>query len=584
MSAPFRLRGYSVEELIGTGSSGEVWRARVTSSGEPVALKRLTVRDAAQAQAAQDEAALLCALDHPHLVRLHALVPAAGSAVLVLDLADGGSLAGLLATRGRLTPGEVITAVAPVAAALAYLHDQGVVHGDVSPANVLFTTAGVPLLADVGVARLTGDDREVASTPAYVDPGVAGGCVPGPRSDVFMLGAVALHALTGRPVWDGESAEQSLALAASGRLEHVRRRLDDAAVPEPMARVVARALELDPHRRGTAADLALDLRHSGEPVAVELGAGRERAPAPVRGPRHAARPAADRCPPAPATPATPATPWTDPARPEFERPSAVPGGTGLAPPTRLVGPRPRPVIPRPQARRGRRRALLIALVGTALALLATAGAVWASTGGAPRGHPDPARSASPSAHSPATSSPPGSSPPGSRAPSTSRPAGRAPGSRPPGRSRARSAAPSVAGVAWPASGSDATWGRVLAQLDDLRRQAFATRDASLLARMYASPALQRADAALLWRIVPAGCSLTGVRTRYTAVHAVTTAVKATVTATATLPASRLRCAGHDRGRAAGVGPITLRIELVPVAGAARIVTQRRAPPSQTPVR
>ena len=168
------------------------WRSNASSCATPT-----------QARRADAEAALLTALDHPHLVRLHAVVPADGASVLVLDLAEGGSLAELLAARGRLAPGEVITAVAPVAAGLAYLHDQGVVHGDVSSANILFTPGGSPLLADVGVARLTGDDRDAASTPAYVDPAVAAGCVPGPPSDVFMLAAVALHALTGAPLWHG---------------------------------------------------------------------------------------------------------------------------------------------------------------------------------------------------------------------------------------------------------------------------------------------------------------------------------------------------------------------------------------------
>src|SRR5438309_584724 len=94
----------------------------------------------------------------PHGKRSPGTTPPDG-AVLVLDLADGGSLAELLAVRGRLTPGEVITAVSPVAAAVAYLHAAEIVHGDVSPANILFTPGGVPLLADLGVARLTGDER-----------------------------------------------------------------------------------------------------------------------------------------------------------------------------------------------------------------------------------------------------------------------------------------------------------------------------------------------------------------------------------------------------------------------------------------
>jgi serine/threonine protein kinase len=135
MSQPWKLHGYVVERLLGTGGSGEVWRARVAATGEPVALKRLTQIDSRQLRRIHSEAALLSALEHPNLIRLHAVVEDGDTYVLVLDLADGGSLADLLTTRACLTPGEVVTAVAPVAAALAYAHGQGVVHGDVSAAN-----------------------------------------------------------------------------------------------------------------------------------------------------------------------------------------------------------------------------------------------------------------------------------------------------------------------------------------------------------------------------------------------------------------------------------------------------------------
>ncbi|GAB2460844.1 protein kinase domain-containing protein [Jatrophihabitans fulvus] len=276
----FRLRGYEVERLLGRGASGEVWRARATASGHAVALKRLSLEPGsdveAQARRARAEAAVLTVLDHPNLVRLHDVVRADDAVVLVLDLADGGSLADLLRARGRLSPGEVITAIAPVAAALAYVHRQGVVHGDISPANVLFTPGGVALLADLGTARLLGDDIDAESTPAYVDPAVALGGVPAPPSDVFMLGAVALHALTGRPPWTGRDAEAALAAARLGRLEGVADAIVAAGAPPDMAAVVAGALAVQPWRRCSAADLALDLRHSGTPVAVELSAGRPR--------------------------------------------------------------------------------------------------------------------------------------------------------------------------------------------------------------------------------------------------------------------------------------------------------------------
>ena len=173
------------------------------AAAPPVAVKVLVAGDP-ERQAR--EAALLGALDHPHLVRLLEVVhqPRRGGAprvALVLDLLAGGSLAALLARRGRLRPGEVVTAIAPVAAALAHAHAHGVVHGDLSPGNIVFTAEGRPVLTDLGVARVLGETSAGEVTPAYVDPTVARGGAPGPASDVFGVAAAAFHALTGdRPV------------------------------------------------------------------------------------------------------------------------------------------------------------------------------------------------------------------------------------------------------------------------------------------------------------------------------------------------------------------------------------------------
>ena len=262
--------GYTLTALIGRGGSGEVWRAVPRGGGEPVAVKLLVVGDP-EAQAR--EAALLGALDHPHLVRLHEVVhqPRRGGpprVALVLDLLPGGSLADLLARRGRLRPGEVVTAIAPVAAALAHVHGQGVTHGDLSPGNVVFTEEGRPVLTDLGVARVLGEEARGRVTPAYVDPVVARGGAPGPSSDVFGLAAAAFHALTGVAPWNGAAPGDVLGVAASGELPDLAELAPEA--PAELRAVVARGLAADPHRRGSAAAFALDLRHACRPEPVRL--------------------------------------------------------------------------------------------------------------------------------------------------------------------------------------------------------------------------------------------------------------------------------------------------------------------------
>jgi hypothetical protein len=262
--------GYRLEELLGRGGSGEVWRAVPRAGGAPVAVKVLAAGDA-ERQAR--EAALLGELDHPHLVRLREVVhqPRRGArprVALVLDLLPGGSLAALLARRGRLRPGEVVTAIAPVAAALAHAHERGVVHGDLSPGNIVFTAEGRPVLTDLGVARVLGESAAGEVTPAYVDPTVARGGAPGPASDVFGVAAAAFHALTGVPPWNAATPTDTLRVAAGGALPDLAE-LAPGAPPDLLA-VIGRGLSPDPHERGSAAAFALDLRHACRPEPVRL--------------------------------------------------------------------------------------------------------------------------------------------------------------------------------------------------------------------------------------------------------------------------------------------------------------------------
>ena len=270
---PPAVPGYVLRALLGRGSTGEVWRAEPRSGGDAVAVKLLLDGDP-ERQAR--EAVLLGSLDHPHLVRLHEVVhqPRRGGparVALVLELLEGGSLAGLLARRGRLRPGEVVTTVAPVAAAVAHAHEQGIVHGDLSPGNVVFTGEGRPVLTDLGVARILGEEAATQVTPAYVDPTVARGGAVGPASDVFGLAAAAFHALTGVAPWNGATPDDVLAVAAAGELPD----LDELApeAPPELRAVIARGLAADPHDRGSAAAFALDLRHACRPEPVRLATG-----------------------------------------------------------------------------------------------------------------------------------------------------------------------------------------------------------------------------------------------------------------------------------------------------------------------
>ncbi len=250
------LAGYRLEEPLGAGGSGTVWRARRGRTGPIVAVKCL--HSSGSTNLGAEAVALLC-LDHPHVVRVFDVVEDDGEVAIVMQHCDGGSLADLLAERGVLEPGHVVAVAAPVADALASAHRRGVVHGDVTAGNVLFTFDGEPLLSDFGLARWTraGPTAVVAAgTPGYAAPEVVAGAAADERADIFGLGALCHEALTGF-VPDEDPAGPRLV----GR----------PGVPPPLAEVVDRATAPWPDDRfPTAEGAAAALRAAVDAAHVRL--------------------------------------------------------------------------------------------------------------------------------------------------------------------------------------------------------------------------------------------------------------------------------------------------------------------------
>ena len=274
MSEVWSLPGYDVQALIGYGATGEVWRARELASGDLVALKRLRAgADPAAVEALRREASVLRALDTPYVVRLRAVHGEGQDTVLVLDLAPGGSLAALLARRGSLDPGEVVTVAAPLAQALAAAHACGLVHGDVTPANVLFTADGMPLLADLGLSRLAGDGAggPVDGTAEYLDPAVAAGGQPDEAADVWALAAVCHQLLCGTPPHEGESVDGVLDAAVAG--ERAPLGLLAPTAPRALVAAIERGLERDPALRPDALAFASLVRRSHAAAPVRMSDG-----------------------------------------------------------------------------------------------------------------------------------------------------------------------------------------------------------------------------------------------------------------------------------------------------------------------
>jgi len=163
--------GFVLDALIGRGAVGAVWAATRDGDGRRFAVK-VVPGSAVRAGAAQAlrENGVLSRVDNPHVVRLEQALPLEdGAMALVLQLASGGSLEQVVTSRGHLSAGETVTVLAPLAGALADLHAVGVVHSDLSPGNVLFTADGMPLMGDLGVARLVGElPEQVHGTTGFL--------------------------------------------------------------------------------------------------------------------------------------------------------------------------------------------------------------------------------------------------------------------------------------------------------------------------------------------------------------------------------------------------------------------------------
>lgn len=265
----FALDGYIVEDLLGFGGTGEVWRAREVATGETVALKRLRARGVAASERLRREAGLLQAVAGPHVIGVRRLLVDDDEAVMVMEYAAGGSLAAILSARGTLPSYELVTVIGPIATALAAAHSRDLVHGDLTPANILFTPDGRPLLADFGVARaMNRTAQPVEGTVDYLDPAVAAGGQPTPASDIFALGAVAFACLAGHSPWGSGSPEQLVERAAQG----ARPQVADVApnAPERLVEAIEWMMSVDPADRPDAKTAGITILKSSAAAPVRL--------------------------------------------------------------------------------------------------------------------------------------------------------------------------------------------------------------------------------------------------------------------------------------------------------------------------
>lgn len=295
-----RLGDFHIERRLGCGGMGVVYQALQVSLNRRVALKVLPsalVGNAAAVERFHREARAAARLRHPNIVTIHAEGIEQGVCYFAMEMIDGPSLdeiTGELRSarhtdgnpKGEKDVGSVRNApcvlrdcrtsreyfhnvarlIAEVADALAYAHQEGIIHRDVKPSNLILAPDGRLVLLDFGIARICQEQEMTAvgsfiGTPRYMSPEQIRGDTPGPdqRSDIYALGATVYELLTLRPLFDGQNREEVIAQILS--VEPVRPRQIDRQIPVDLETICGKAIEKEPRRRyDTAAEMADDLR------------------------------------------------------------------------------------------------------------------------------------------------------------------------------------------------------------------------------------------------------------------------------------------------------------------------------------
>jgi serine/threonine protein kinase len=195
---------YRLLELLGGGGTGWVYLAEEGGTRRPVALKMVAgqAQEPARLASFWREAAALVQVDHPNVVQLRDLDASGGSPFLVQEYIDGTDLNALVARGGPVALARAAGWIVAAAAGLAHLHQRGLIHADVKPANLAVNREGVVKVLDLGSSGCVGQSGE-AGTPGYLSPEQAQGLPLDGRTDVYGLGATLAFLLTGRPGLEG---------------------------------------------------------------------------------------------------------------------------------------------------------------------------------------------------------------------------------------------------------------------------------------------------------------------------------------------------------------------------------------------
>ncbi|MEM7453755.1 MAG: serine/threonine-protein kinase [Planctomycetota bacterium] len=280
-----QISGYSIDQVLGRGGMGIVYQGHNESLQRKVAVKTLLLsRNSGQArQRIEHEARSLAKIQHPGVVQIHDFgtfddaASEAPTPFIVMELVDGPSL-DKFCDGNPVKPRDAAKIVYELAKALQHCHEQGIVHRDIKPGNVLMAGPEEPKLTDFGLARITDQKSrltktgEVMGTPAYMAPEQASGVVKnvGPAADIYGLGAILYELLTGRPPFMAPDPVQTMMQVLTE--DPPAPRTLQKKLPVDLETIALKCLEKKGrHRYETAGELADDLKRflRREPISAK---------------------------------------------------------------------------------------------------------------------------------------------------------------------------------------------------------------------------------------------------------------------------------------------------------------------------
>ena len=268
---------YEVQEEIGRGGQGVVYRARQKSLNRTVALKVIGLGNwagDAHVKRFRREAEAAARLEHPGIVPIHEVGERDGSCYFSMKFVEGGQLDQVVGS-GPISPPRAVELIAKVARTVHYAHQHGILHRDIKPGNILLDAKGEPHLTDFGLARLVETESTVTGTldllgtPSYMAPEQALGINSAltAATDVYALGAVLYQLLTGHPPFAGGTTYETIKLLLD--TEPRQPRAWNPKIDHDLSTICLKCLEKDPPRRYSSAlalaeDLERWLKH--EPI------------------------------------------------------------------------------------------------------------------------------------------------------------------------------------------------------------------------------------------------------------------------------------------------------------------------------